>query len=294
MTIKEAKTMDLVDYLSTLGYRPARITGNNFWYKSPLSGAEDRTASFKINRKLNSWYDWSEGKNIGGNLVDFGILYHKCSVTDLLQKLNGNNISIRHTQVEQKDAESQIKLLTVKEVQSLPLIKYLNQRKIPTHIYKNHCKEVTYQLKDKIYYSIGFKNDAGGYELRNEYSKLSSSPKGSTFVDNGAKEVATFEGFFNFLSYRLLEEKNQLPKHNYLILNSTSFFNKQLPLMNAHEKVLLYLDNDKTGQKFSEQALTLDPVKFEDKRHLYKDFKDLNDWLIHKGPTHKQAIRQTL
>ncbi len=294
MTIKDAKEMDMVDYLSQLGYKPDHSTGNNYWYTSPQKTQKERTPSFKINRKLNSWYDWSEGKNIGGNLVDFGILYHQCSVADFLEKLNGNKISIRQVPLEKEDRESQIKILTVRDLQSLPLVKYLNQRKIPAHIYNNHCKEVTYQLKDKNYYSIGFKNDSGGYELRNEYSKLSSSPKGSTFINNGAKEVATFEGFFNFLSYQLLEEKNQLPKHNYLILNSASFFNKQLSLMNAHEKVLLYLDNDKTGRKFSEQAIAIDPVKFEDKRHLYKDFKDLNDWLIHKGPTHKQAIRQTL
>jgi hypothetical protein len=284
----------MVDYLSQLGYKPHHNTGNNYWYTSPLTTQRDRTPSFKINRKLNSWYDWSEGKNIGGNLVDFGILYHQCSVADFLEKLNGNKISIRQVPLEKEDKESQIQILTVKELQSLPLIKYLNQRKIPAHIYNDHCKEVTYQLKDKAYYSIGFKNDVGGYELRNEYSKLSSSPKGSTFIDNGAKELVTFEGFFNFLSYRYLEEKNHLPKPNYLILNSTSFFNKQLPLMITHEKVLLYLDNDKTGQKFSEQAIAIDAVKFEDKRPLYKDFKDLNDWLIHKGPTHKQAIRQTL
>lgn len=134
----------------------------------------------------------------------------------------------------------------------------------------------------------------GGYELRNEYSKLSSTSKGSTYLANGAREVAVFEGFFNFLTYRLMETKNEVPKLNHLILNSASFFDKQLPLIMAHEKVHLYLDNDATGQKFSQKALQLDPQKFEDKRHLYKDFKDLNDWIMHKANVHKHVLRQSL
>lgn len=60
----EAKKMDLVDYLFSLGHQPVKIRGNDYWYISPLRN--EKTASFKINRKLNVWYDHSLQK--GGNL----------------------------------------------------------------------------------------------------------------------------------------------------------------------------------------------------------------------------------
>src|SRR4051812_34585069 len=94
MTIKEAREMDLVDYLSTLGHEPEKISGRNYWYRSPFR--EEKDPSFKVNRHLNRWYDFAEGK--GGNLVDFGIVYHKCTITDFLQKISSGNISLQPQQ----------------------------------------------------------------------------------------------------------------------------------------------------------------------------------------------------
>src|SRR5690606_28377132 len=51
-------------YLSSLGHEPARISGNNFWYHSPLHA--DKMPSFKINRQLNKWYDFA-GSPVTGN-----------------------------------------------------------------------------------------------------------------------------------------------------------------------------------------------------------------------------------
>ena len=79
MTIQQAKEIDMVDYLSTIGHQPIKIKEPNYWYKSPLR--DEKSPSFKVNRSLNRWFDFGDGKY--GNLIDFGILYHKCSVSDL-------------------------------------------------------------------------------------------------------------------------------------------------------------------------------------------------------------------
>ena len=65
-----------------LGFQPSKISGNDYWYSSPLRN--EHTPSFKVNRRLNKWFDHGLGK--GGNLVDFGILYYNCSMGELLQK----------------------------------------------------------------------------------------------------------------------------------------------------------------------------------------------------------------
>jgi len=242
---------------------------------------------------MNRWYDFADGK--GGNLVDFGILFHRCSVSDFLQKLDGP-LTLYHqkpivNQSEQEKENNAIRILSVHAISSYPLQKYLHSRRINQVIADTYLKEVRYQIGDKTYYALGFKNDAGGYELRNASFKGSSSPKDSTFIDNDAKDITVFEGFFNFLSYKNMYYNQQEPLCNFLILNSTSFFEKNLTKMQDHQCVHLFLDNDKTGQKFTEQALDLDKEKFRDERHLYHRYDDLNDWLVHIGQSQKHQIK---
>ena len=81
----------MVEYLEKLGHKPTKIRNHDYWYLSPLR--DEKTASFKVNRSKNVWYDHAIGK--GGTLVDFGKLYYHCTVKDLLSKLeNEKGISV--------------------------------------------------------------------------------------------------------------------------------------------------------------------------------------------------------
>src|ERR1700722_8215906 len=77
---QQANQIDLVDYLATLGHFPKRLNRDDHWYLSPLR--DEKTPSFKVKKTPNIWYDHGIGK--GGNLIDFGVLYHQCSISDLL------------------------------------------------------------------------------------------------------------------------------------------------------------------------------------------------------------------
>ena len=93
------------------------------------------------------------------------------------------------------------------------------------------------QLNDKIYKAIGFKNMAGGYELRSEYFKGSCSPKYVTYSNNkDAKSITVFEGFFDFLSYQTIHQNQEQELTNFLVLNSLAFFERSLLLMEKHDK----------------------------------------------------------
>ena len=59
--------------------------------------------------------------------------------------------------------------------------------------------------------------------------------------------------------------------------------------MQSHKSVHLYLDCDTTGQKCIQKALAIDKQKFFDERGLYKNYKDLNDWMINIGQSQKQS-----
>src|SRR4051812_48036860 len=90
-TCVEARKIDFVDYLFSLGFKPAKIRNNDYWYLSTLR--DEAEASFKVNRKLNTWYDFALGK--GGNLIDFRRFYNECLTTELLEKLKQTCLSFQ-------------------------------------------------------------------------------------------------------------------------------------------------------------------------------------------------------
>lgn len=293
LSIAEVKQMDIVDYLSGLGYEPSKIRNTDFWYLSPLR--EEKTPSFKVNRKLNKWYDHGLGK--GGNLIDFAILYHGCTVGEFLQQLAGN-LSLQKpvfnapiSQAEQED--NRIKILGDFSLSSYALLRYLEQRRIAVDIADKYCRELRYELNDKTYYGIGFKNDQGGYEIRNPYFKASSSPKGITTFDNGTKEAVVFEGFTDFLSFKSIHKNEPDNRFDFVVLNSVSFFEKARPFMEQHDTIRLFLDRDKTGQNYSRYALSLSE-KYKDESSLYQHHKDLNDWVMNFGKAQKKHLGQKL
>ncbi|MEO7314930.1 MAG: toprim domain-containing protein [Ginsengibacter sp.] len=287
LSIGEVKEIDMVNYLSRLGFEPAKIRSVDYWYLSPLRN--ENTPSFKINRKLNRWYDHGIGK--GGNLIDFAILFNDCTVGEFLQKVNDESFifrSIPDSFIQYKP-EPKISILKEEPICSFALLRYLKERRISIDIAAKFCREVRYGLNQKEYYGIGFKNDGGGYEIRTPYFKTSSSPKGITTIQNNAQQVIVFEGFFDFLSFMSLHKDQDPTDIDFVILNSVSFFEKARLFMEKHLSVRLYLDRDETGNKFSKYALSISS-KYTDESRLYKHHKDLNNWLINFGKCTSQNL----
>jgi len=292
LTVSEAKKMGMVTFLSSLGFEPVKIRGNDYWYLSPLR--DEKTPSFKVNRKLNRWYDHGIGK--GGNLLDFAILYHGCSIAELLNKWT-HHFSFQqpthYPPIIKNEPEYKIKICSESILASFSLLRYLEQRRIPVGIAEKFCREVRYELNEKTYYGIGFKNDLGGYEIRNPYFKASSAPNAITTIENGAEEAAVFEGFTDFLSFMSIHQNEPEDRFDFVVLNSVAFFETARPFMEKHKVVRLYLDHDAAGQNCSRHALALSD-KYRDESVLYKNHKDLNDWLVHFGKAQRKNERPRL
>jgi hypothetical protein len=277
LSCADAKELDMVDYLATIGFEPTKQNKSNHWYCSPFR--DENTPSFKIDSKLNRWFDYGEGK--GGNLVDFGVLYYRCTVTEFLDKLNGNlslPTPVKRAKSQVDDTDNHIIITNVKPLSNYALLQYIENRGIFLEIARKHCEEVSYMNGGKSFYAIGFKNDLGGYELRSKYFKGSSSPKGITHEKNGHPNLTVFEGFFNFLSFQTHFKNNPILQSDFLILNSLSFFDKARPIMDGYKETYLYLDNNTAGQKFTTQACAQNPV-YQNKSCLFAGFEDLNDFL---------------
>jgi hypothetical protein len=296
-SLQELKQTDIVEYLEKLGHQPQKIRNNDYWYLSPLR--DETQPSFKVNRKLNAWYDHGIGK--GGNIIDFGILYHECNVSQLIKKLQDflsfhpQTLTVQqplaNTQKLSKALEPTIKVIAAKPLTHPSLCRYLDDRKIPLDVAKKYCQEVEFELNGKRYFAIEFENKSGGFELRNEHFKGSSSPKDVTLIEQGnSNNIAVFEGFFSFLSYLTIHQNNTSPLTNFLVLNSLSFFEKGREIMERHELIYLLLDRDNAGLKHTNEALKWN-TKYIDQSHFYKYSKDLNEYLVHQSQHLKQSQR---
>lgn len=160
-SIQDAKQLDMIAYLEQLGHAPTKIKNNDYWYRSPLRG--EKTASFKINKRLNCWFDFGLGE--GGSIIDFGIKYFNCSVKDFLGRLKESNgnvkqsvLSFRPVQsslsIKEAD-ESKIKILDVRSLHSPALMDYIKNRSIDMELAKRYCKEVDFRLYNRTHNAIG-------------------------------------------------------------------------------------------------------------------------------------------
>ena len=165
----------------------------------------------------------------------------------------------------------------------------MKERKVDNQI--EFLKEVHYRMNDKNYFGIGFKNDSGGYEIRNKYSKICLGKKDFSTIKNGSDSLRIFEGYFDFLSFKSIEKSLESKSSDYLILNSVSMISHIKKSLENYENIELYFDNDDAGNRAAEMIKN-ENKNAEDCRILYSDFKDLNDWLIHKNLSPERQVKQ--
>lgn len=289
MNCKQFNSIKLEEVLQILGHLPTKQTEKEAWFLNPFS--KENHASFKINKNLNYWYLHSEG--IGGKNVDFMKKYLNASVKEVLEWAENQNFSSFQ---QQKTSNSKLEnlsknyeIIEIKNVQHPALLEYLKERNVENQT--QFLQEIHYRMNDKNYFGIGFKNDSGGYEIRNKYSKICLGKKDVSTIKNGSENLKIFEGFFDFLSFKNVENFLEKKPSDYLILNSVSMIHNIKNSLGDYENIELYLDNDEAGNRAVE-ILKSENKNVEDCRILYSGFKDLNDWLIHKNPSNERQVQQ--
>ena len=276
MNCKLFNTIPLEEVLQNLGHLPTKQNEKEAWFLNPFS--TENHASFKLDKRNNVWYLHSEG--IGGNNTDFMQKYLKASVKVVLEWAENQNFSSFQNQnfTNQKieNRSKNYEIIEVKEIQHPALMEYLRTRKVENQA--AFLKEIHYQMNDKNYFGIGFKNDSGGYEIRNKYSKICLGKKDVSTMKNDSENLKIFEGFFDFLSFKNVENFLEKEPSDYIILNSLSMISTIKNSLRNYENIELYFDNDEAGNRAAEM-LKNEMENIEDCRVLYSDFKDLNEYL---------------
>jgi len=84
------------------------------------------------------------------------------------------------------------------------------------------------------------------------------------------------EGFTDFLSLLTLNGRDT--PGNFLVLNSLSFVERSLDILQQHKGVKLYLDHDKAAVQAAAAIRQAIPY-MEDASRFYGGYKDLNAYL---------------
>ena len=293
MNINVIKQIKLQDFLAAIGCKPVKQYGVNLMYLSPLRA--EKHASFKVNTELNKWYDFGVGR--GGNIIALAELFYNSSdVSYLIHQIERNapsSVSGSLPTVKPITPQNSFEHLQVLPITHPALIKYLEERCIDVETARTVCKELHFDTRGKHYFSIGFPNITGGYEIRNPFFKGCIAPKDiSHFYAEEPKKVCfLFEGFMDFLSFMMLRRKENdgLKRQDYLVLNSVSNIQKALEPLSHYENVQCFLDTDEAGRNAYLQLSKELRKPITDASTLYNGYKDLNEYLCAESKHSERA-----
>jgi hypothetical protein len=274
MTSNQANSISIRDFLLGMNIRPIKLKPYYGMYYSPFRG--ETVPSLKVDYRKNLWYDFGSGE--GGTMVDLVMKLYRCTFHEAMKKLESGNTPPIILPAKPDTQTDKTILRDVLPLTNGALIDYLSQRGIRTDTAQSQCLEVHYSIGKKSYYAIGFRNDAGGYELRNRYFKGSVSPKGVTTFVLPTDDCMIFEGFMDYLSYLTMSQQLK-PEIDTVVLNSATHLKKAMNFLNTHRLVHAYLDNDPAGKQALSE-ICLEHSRVVDMSVNYQPYKDLNEYLV--------------
>ena len=214
-------------------------------FLSPLR--KERTPSFSVRYDKGLWYDFGLGE--GGTLLQLVMRLEGCGMAEAIRRLRkgaANEASYQPLPTASPRKDSPMQILGVGEIRHPALIGYLRERGIDPTVAGALCREIHYAVGERSFFAIGFRNDAGGWELRSPQFKGSSAPKNITTFDRHGDTALLFEGFFDLLSYLTLQHEPE-PAVDTAVLNSVVNLPRALPFLARHATIHAFLDNDEAG-----------------------------------------------
>lgn len=279
MDVRQMREIPIADFLNAMGIYPTKEKGNVLWYSAPYR--TERTPSFKVDIAKNVWFDFGTGN--GGDIFDLAGAF--IGSEDFLLRAafiarsGACPLPVMEQSPREKEREPSFEDIWTRPLLNGRLLGYLEERGIDAHVAIPNCEEVRYRIRGKRYYAIGFRNEAGGLELRNRFFKGCIPPKDISLKRNSSDVCSVFEGFMDYLSAMQLG----IIASDWLVLNSVSNVEKAVKALKGYEKIECYLDNDEAGRRTFQRLHECFGEKVIDRSSLYADHKDLNEFLLSKN-----------
>ncbi len=307
--LSRIKRYPIVEYLERKGIKPVRRTPAYALYRSPLR--EETHPSFKVDTEKNLWIDYAEGR--GGSIIDLCMRLESCTLSEAVHILGRNapddtahspqrekvQDTSKQESIRQAAASGARRLTSISDTLPPNLQKYLTEERcINIEKAMPFLRCISYEVRGLHYQAIGFANQSGGYELRDNGSfKGTIAPKDITpvFTDkitDRMKSVCVFEGFMDFLSF--LSMKEEIISH-CLVMNSVSNVARSIRYLNDRQvsSIRTFLDNDEAGRRATEDFMEAG-FKVDDMSVHYRNFKDLNEYHIHRVREQQKSLSLTM
>lgn len=279
------KLISIPCFLKMIGREPVRRSGDYLHYHSPFR--EDKKPSFWVDTKKDKCGDFADGGCIG-DVINLAERWYHCDAKTAIANLETccrvGSFSFAKPTIP-KETERNINIKHIQPLQSTALLQYLATRGISSETAKRQLQEVYYTTYTgataKQYFAVAFRNDKGGYELRNKYFKGSTPPKAPTTIQNHSDTVLLFEGFIDYLScIEYWRSTNHTIPYDIIVLNSIVFINTID--LHKYDKIKMLLDTDTAGRKAANTIFMQYPNKVIDltDKLIPSDCKDFNDFWI--------------
>ena len=301
--LSRIKQYPIVEYLERKGIKSVRRTPSYALYRSPFR--EDTHPSFKVDTEKNLWIDYAEGK--GGSIIDLCMRLEGCTLSEGIRILGRNapdstacssqkaDMAMKRSSIPMASASGVRRLIEISDTLPPHLLKYLEEdRCINLEKAMPFLRCISYEVRGQHYQAIGFANQSGGYELRdNGTFKGTIAPKDITPIfSDRAEPVCIFEGFIDFLSF--LSMKEEVINH-CLVMNSVSNVARSIRYLNDRQvsSIRTFLDNDEAGRRATEDFMEAG-FKVDDMSVHYRNFKDLNEYHIHRVREQQKSLSLTM
>ena len=309
--LSRIKRYSIVEYLERKGIKSVRRTPAYALYRSPFR--EDTHPSFKVDTEKNLWIDYAEGR--GGSIIDLCMRLEGCTLSEAIRLLGRNapdytacssqkaDRAMKRSSIPMASASGVRRLIEISDNLPPHLLKYLQEdRCINLEKAMPFLRCISYEVRGLHYQAIGFANQSGGYELRDNGSfKGTIAPKDITpiFIDklrdkdaDKIQPVCVFEGFMDFLS--LLSMKEGVTSV-CLVMNSVSNVARAIRYLNDRHltHIRAFLDNDDAGKRATNDFIRAG-FKVEDMSVHYRNFKDLNEYHVHRVREQQKKLSQVM
>jgi hypothetical protein len=208
--ISAVKSISIVDFLTRLSV-PSKRIGAALFFSAPYR--PDPNPSLKVDERANRWYDFGAGQK--GDIIDLVQLANNTDfngAVNALQAQSGLSVVAPEPVAPPIPAAPAISVVNVAPIYHRGIVDYLRERNVDVDVAKKMCRQVTYRVRDRTYFALGFKNDSGGYELRSKYFKgctgkdiTTVNPRASQAGDGS--QCLVFEGFMDYLSYLTMKQE---------------------------------------------------------------------------------------
>lgn len=258
-SIPGSEFLSIKSLLNHLGFRPVESNERESFYTNIFNGDKFVPRSFRLDHKLDVWFDKSIGK--GGNILDFAKNYWpELSVEEITKKLiafssvteyhymfpvNNNKrkrkrkpIKLPHYQISRITKLGQTDEIT-RFLQESGLWDFADSNLVEVHYYV-----IDQSRKRKDFCAAGWPNENGGWEVYAKNFKSTIGTRGMSVFHASTRSVIVFQEFSDYLKNR---DKLHALYSSILVLNSPMFLSAAIRRVQNFREVSFYLDDKREG-----------------------------------------------